>query len=300
MVAEAASLFSLSNPLVTTEQLSNSSSQLDGVRADLESSIRFAGSHLTQAAGILLRLPQEIIAHAIVLFLRFYVGPEGGSFRINSAKDVSAASLYLTAKTSAFPQTPRSVLNVYAYILSCPPPAFQPLPTTAKPDPESYYLTEGEYQSARATLMRTESILLRSISFVTNAVVPHRLALTYLQTLGVLPSTPSRESRALGARTLAHLNTALLSPQLLYLTHQPAALAVASIYLAARETGIKLSACEWWEVFDVDREELGFLVVAFQSCGEWITCENTKWSEYNCPLTVDELEQEMKRRDTKD
>lgn len=235
-----------------------------------------------------------------MLFLRFYVGPEGGSFRINSAKDLSAASLYLTAKTSAFPQTPRSVLNVYAYILSCPPPAFQPLPTTAKPDPESYYLTEGEYQSARATLMRTESILLRSISFVTNAVLPHRLALTYLQTLGVLPSTPSRESRALGARTLAHLNTALLSPQLLYLTHQPAALAVASIYLAAREIGIKLSACEWWEVFDVDREELGFLVVAFQSCGEWITCENTKWSEYNCPLTIDELEQEMKRRDTKD
>lgn len=86
MVAEAASLFSLSNPLVTTEQLSNSSSQLDGVPADLESSIRFAGSHLTQAAGILLCLPQEIIAHAIVLFLRFYVGPEGGSFRINSAK----------------------------------------------------------------------------------------------------------------------------------------------------------------------------------------------------------------------
>lgn len=86
MLTEAESLFSLSNPLVTPEQLSNSSSQLDGVPADLESSIRFAGSHLTQAAGILLRLPQEIIAHAIVLFLRFYVGPEGGSFRISAAK----------------------------------------------------------------------------------------------------------------------------------------------------------------------------------------------------------------------
>lgn len=86
MVAQTESLFSLSNPLVTPEQLSNSSSQLDGVPTDLESSIRFAGSHLTQTAGILLRLPQEIIAHAIVLFLRFYVGPEGGSFRISAAK----------------------------------------------------------------------------------------------------------------------------------------------------------------------------------------------------------------------
>ncbi|MCJ1470828.1 hypothetical protein MMC07_009475 [Pseudocyphellaria aurata] len=286
MGAQTESLLSLSNPLVTPEQLANSSSQLDGVPAELESSIRFAGSHLTQAAGILLRLPQEIIAHAIVLFLRFY--------------DVSAASLYLTAKTSAFPQSPRAVLNVYAFVLSCPPPAMQPLPAGATPDPESYYLTEGEYHSARTILLRTESILLRSISFVTNAVLPHRLALTYLQTLGVLPPTPSRESSALAARTLAHLNTALLSPQLLYLTHQPAALAVASIYLAARETGIRLSACEWWEVFDVDREELGFLVVGLQSCGEWIICENERWSKHKCPLTIDELEQEMKNPSSTD
>ncbi len=79
-------LLSLSNPLSTPEQLSKSSSQLDGVTADLESSIRFAGAQLTQAAGILLRLPQETIAQAIIVFLRFYIGPEGGSFRINAAK----------------------------------------------------------------------------------------------------------------------------------------------------------------------------------------------------------------------
>ncbi len=79
-------LLSLSNPLATVEQLSNSSSQLDGVPSDLESSVRFAGAQLTQAAGILLRLPQEIIAQAVVIFTRFYVGPEGGSFLINAAQ----------------------------------------------------------------------------------------------------------------------------------------------------------------------------------------------------------------------
>lgn len=86
MAPEVESLLSLSNPLVTPEQLSNSGSQLDGVPPDLESSMRFAGSQLTQAAGILLRLPQEIIAQAVVVFLRFYVGPEGGSFRHSAAK----------------------------------------------------------------------------------------------------------------------------------------------------------------------------------------------------------------------
>ena len=86
MAPEDEQLSSLSNPLATVDQLSTSSSQLDGIAADLESSLRFAGAQLTQAAGILLRLPQEIIAQAIVIFYRFYLGSEGGSFRINAVK----------------------------------------------------------------------------------------------------------------------------------------------------------------------------------------------------------------------
>lgn len=77
-------LSSLSNPLVTADQLSTSSSQLDGVPPEWESSLRYTGAKMTQAAGILLRLPQETIVQAIVLFYRFYVGPEGGSFRVNA------------------------------------------------------------------------------------------------------------------------------------------------------------------------------------------------------------------------
>jgi len=40
---------------------------------------------------------------------------------------------------------------------------------------------------------------------------------------------------------------------------------VAAIYLAAREEKCKLPECEWWEVFDVEREELGFLVLGMKS-----------------------------------
>ena len=86
MASEPEQLSSLSNPLATIDQLSTSSSQLDGVPADLESSLRFAGAQLTQAAGILLRLPQEIIAQAIVIYQRFYIGTEGGSFKINAVR----------------------------------------------------------------------------------------------------------------------------------------------------------------------------------------------------------------------
>lgn len=86
MAPDPDQLSSLSNPLATVEQLSTSSSQLDGVPTNLDSSLRFAAAQLTQAAGMLLRLPQEIIAQAIVILYRFYVGSEGGSFRINAVK----------------------------------------------------------------------------------------------------------------------------------------------------------------------------------------------------------------------
>jgi hypothetical protein len=91
------------------------------------------------------------------------------------------------------------------------------------------------------------------------------------------------------------LNAALFSPQLLYLTHQPNSLAVAAIYLAARETGAKLVDCEWWEVFDVEREELGFLVVAMRSMESFARAEEEKWMWRAVPMTVGEVEEEMKR-----
>jgi hypothetical protein len=76
----------LSNALATPDQLSNSSSSIDGVPTDLETSIRCAGAQLTQAAGVLLHLSQDIIAQAIVIFTRFWLGVDGGSLRIYSAK----------------------------------------------------------------------------------------------------------------------------------------------------------------------------------------------------------------------
>lgn len=82
----ASGLKHLSNALATPDQLSNSSSSLDGVPSDLETSIRCAGAQLTQTAGVLLHLSQDIIAQAIVIFTRFWLGADGGSLRIYSVK----------------------------------------------------------------------------------------------------------------------------------------------------------------------------------------------------------------------
>ncbi|RAH61545.1 cyclin domain protein [Aspergillus piperis CBS 112811] len=293
MASSAASgLKYLSNALATPEQLSNSSSSIDGVPVDLEASVRFAGAQLTQTAGVLLRLSQDIIAQAIVTFTRFWIGSEGGSLRIYSVKDVSAAALYMTAKLSFQPTSPRSVLNVYAFLLSkdaSPLWFINPKGSPDKAMPETYHLTEGDYHAQRLVLLRIESIILRTLGFNTHVALPHTIALTYLQTLGV-------PSSAVAHRVFEHLNSALLSPQLLYVTHQPNALAVASIYLASREVGVKLVDGDWWEVFDVDREDLGFLVVGMRSMEGFARAEMEKWKGRGIPMTVDELEGEIEHR----
>ena len=210
---------------------------------------------------------------------------------------MSAASLYLTAKLSFQPTSPRSVLNVYTFLLSkdAPPLWFENVKGAPEkqPSPESYYLSEGGYQSQRTVLLRIESIILRVLGFDTHVALPHTIALTYLQTLGVQSSSVAR-------RVFEHLNAALLSPQLLYATHQPNALAVAAIYLAAREQGVKLVDEEWWEVFDVDREELGFLVVGMRSMEGFARAERDKWAARTIPMVVEEVEGEIERRQMMD
>lgn len=142
-------------------------------------------------------------------------------------------------------------------------------------------------------LLKTETIILRTLGFNTHVVIPHTIALTYLQTINTASS-------ALGKRVFEHLNASLLSPQLLYVTHQPNALAVAAIYLAAREVGVKLAEDEWWEVFDVDREELGFLVVAMNSMEGFGNAEKEAWKGRDIPLAVEDVEKELRRRQSQE
>lgn len=142
-------------------------------------------------------------------------------------------------------------------------------------------------------MMKMESTILRTLGFQTHVALPHTIALTYLQTLGAASPSVSK-------RVFEHLNSALFSPQLLYLTHQPNALAVAAIYLAAREEGAKLVDGEWWEVFDVDREELGFLTVAMRSMDNFAISEHENWKGRAVPMSVGEVNDEVKRRQTEE
>lgn len=205
-------------------------------------------------------------------------------------QDISAACIYLLSKLSAFPTSPRSITNVYAYLSSTPAPRLATSDTSKHADPDSYYVSESTYYTQRALLTKHETIILRTLGFQTHVALPHTLCINYLQALEVFHHEAGKK---LANRVFAHLNTTLLSPQMVYLTHQPPTLATAAIYLAAREVGVKLPEEEWWEVFDTDREELGFLVVAMLSMEGFVRGEYEKWGTRRVPMTVAAVEKEL-------
>ncbi|KAI1259782.1 cyclin [Xylariaceae sp. FL1019] len=285
----------MTNPLATVDQLYRRTSSFGALPSDLQDAIFFATQSLTQAAGLLLRLPQSVTAQASVVLARFWLVD---SILDHEFSEVSAASLFAVAKLGAHPCRPRDVSNVYAYLLSPASPLFRPPPPPDQTsDPTTYYLSDTAFRAFHTRVLALEARILYKLGFDTHVALPHGLAVTYLQALDFCgDSSKSRITR----RVVALLNTALLSPQMLYLTHQPNALAVAAIYSAARgpDIGARMPECAWWEVFDVDREELGFLVVGMRSLEGWVRKlqDDIEGFGKSGMITIKHCEKEMRKR----
>jgi cyclin L len=161
-------------------------------------------------------------------------------------------------------------------------------------NPDQYYVSDGTHYARQTRLIFTEAEILKTLGFDTTVVLPYTLCITYLQTLDVFQIEGRGTASKLTKRAFALLNSSLHNPQLVYLTHQPAELACAAIYLAAREVGVKLPEEEWWEVFDTDRETLGFLVVAMRSMEGFVSAEKEKWIGSIGPVTKEVVERMMK------
>ncbi|KAJ4270061.1 hypothetical protein NW762_001734 [Fusarium torreyae] len=278
----------LLNPLATASQLYHKTS-FSPLPQDLQDAIFITSQCLTQAAGQLLELPQSVTAQANVILARYWLVD---SPMANEFSDTSAAALYLVAKMGPQPRSSRDISNVYAYLLS-ENSNFLQTQNSPQNDPRSYYMPEADYHGFQNRILAIEARILYTLSFDTHVSLPHPLAITYLQTLDFLAQPKS----IISLRTIQYLNTALLSPQMLYLTHQPHALATAAIYNAARDVGAKMPECEWWEVFDVDREELGFLVVGMRSVENYLRKCREDMPDLNAGmLTRRSIDKELQKR----
>lgn len=81
----------LINPLVSPEQLTSAARINNAVPQSTQDVIRFSTARLTEAAGILLKLPQSVTAQAIVVLYRYWVVEElaRNEFTVASAFPIS-------------------------------------------------------------------------------------------------------------------------------------------------------------------------------------------------------------------
>lgn len=166
---------------LTDEQLKTSPSRKDGIDEATETTLRIYGCDLIQESGILLKLPQAVMATGQVLFHRFYCKKSFARFNV---KRVAASCVWLASKLEESPRKARQVLIVF-HRMEC---RRENLPI------EHLDTSSKRYVDLKADLIRTERHLLKEMGFICHVEHPHKFISNYLATLEIPPETRSLES----------------------------------------------------------------------------------------------------------
>ncbi|CAN6241890.1 unnamed protein product [Urochloa humidicola] len=214
---------------LTDEQLQDSPSRKDGIDEATETVLRVYGCDLIQESGILLRLPQAVMATAQVLFHRFYCKK---SFVRFSAKRVAASCVWLAGKLEESRRESKHIIFVL-HRMEC---RRENLPI------EYLDVSSQKYSELMHDLMRTERHLLKEMGFICHVEHPHKFIPNYLVTL---------EAPDLIQEAWNLANDSLRTT--LCVRFKSEVIACGVVYAASRRRGISLPEDPpWWTVFDAD------------------------------------------------
>ncbi|KAJ1898479.1 hypothetical protein LPJ66_002715 [Kickxella alabastrina] len=236
---------SLRNPLLTPEQISESPSQRQGMLLELETYLRAYGCHLIDAVGIILRVPQVVMASAQIMFQRFYYL---AAFQDFSLRGTVLGTLFLACKVEENPQTIRNIINSLDIVIS-----------RDRGYPE--VVTDGydaEFYDLKNEMVISEMQILRKLGFNVQVELPYGLLVNYLRSLELTehPSVPQLAWN--------YLNDLLRTP--VYVCFQPETIACGAIYLAAHESQVRLpESPPWWVIFDANGEDVVQVAKAIQA-----------------------------------
>ncbi|XP_059432303.1 cyclin-L1-1 [Corylus avellana] len=221
----------IDNFYLTDEQLKNSPSRKDGIDEATEITLRIYGCDLIQESGILLRLPQAVMATGQVLFHRFYCKKSFARFNV---KKVAAGCVWLASKLEESPRKARQVLIVF-HRMEC---RRENLPVV--------YLEIGsqKYHDLKTDLSRTERHILKEMGFICHVEHPHKFISNYLATLETPPELRQE------AWNLANdsLRTTLC------VRFKSEVVACGVVYAAARRFQVPLPENPpWWKAFDAEK-----------------------------------------------
>ncbi|XP_019150841.1 PREDICTED: cyclin-L1-1-like [Ipomoea nil] len=216
---------------LTAEQLKNSPSRRDGIDEATETTLQIYGCDLIQESGILLKLPQAVMATGQVLFHRFYCKKSFARFNV---KRVAASCVWLASKLEECPRKARQVLIVF-HRMEC---RRENLPT------EHLDISGQKYVDLKADLIRTERHLLKEMGFICHVEHPHKFISNYIATLG-MPDKLRQEALYLANDSLRTT---------LCVRFKSEVVACGVVYAAARRFHIPLPENPpWWKAFDADK-----------------------------------------------
>lgn len=214
---------------LTAEQLRDSPSRKEGIDEATETTLRIYGCDLIQESGILLKLPQAVMATAQVLFHRFYCKK---SFVRFSAKRVAASCVWLAGKLEESPRKSKHIIFVF-HRMEC---RRENLPI------EFLDVFSKKYSELRHDLIRTERHLLKEMGFICHVEHPHKFISNYLATLEAPQLTQEAWNLA---------NDSLRTT--LCVRFKSEVIACGVVYAAARRHHVPLPEDPpWWTVFDAD------------------------------------------------
>ncbi|KAF8401573.1 hypothetical protein HHK36_012517 [Tetracentron sinense] len=216
---------------LTDEQLKNSPSRKDDIDEATEITLRIYGCDLIQESGILLRLPQAVMATGQVLFHRFYCKKSFARFNV---KRVAASCVWLASKLE---ESPRKAKNILI--------AFHRLERRRENLPiEHLDPFSKKYSELKMDLNRTERHLLKEMGFICHVECPHKFISNYLATLETPPELRQE------AWNLANdsLRTTLC------VRFKSEVVACGVVYAAARRFQVPLPENPpWWKAFDAEK-----------------------------------------------
>ncbi|XP_061340857.1 cyclin-L1-1-like isoform X2 [Gastrolobium bilobum] len=216
---------------LTDEQLTNSPSRKDGIDEATETTLRIYGCDLIQESGILLRLPQAVMATGQVLFHRFYCKKSFARFNV---KKVAASCVWLASKLEENPRKARQVIIVF-HRMEC---RRENLPM------EHLDLYSKKYVDLKMELSRTERHILKEMGFICHVEHPHKFISNYLATLEAAPE--------LGQEAWNLANDSLRTT--LCVRFKSEVVACGVVYAAARRFQVPLpESPPWWKAFDAEK-----------------------------------------------
>ena len=195
---------------------------------------------MIQQMGILLRLPQVVLASAQVMFHRFYARRSVKKFDV---RHFAMGALFLAAKVEEQPRKTRDVVNVANHLEQ----------RRAGQAPQPVDIFSQRYATYKDRLVKAERELLKELGFILYTEHPHKFILNYAKLLTVDEGT----SKRLAQHAWNFINDSQRTDACI--KHAPEVICCAAIFMSARVLQLKLPS-GWWELFDAQKDEMDAVV----------------------------------------